>query len=485
MLDEILVEVGEELNGYPKSFKKEGYQMYRRYRACFGLHYAMIANVHPLWSVGKDRIATWREAVDRYEALSGRTHPLVAVASKDTAYMIEHLIPKEFLDLMGNPRRYMLVAMRYVPSQEEIDSYVDFVIREMNESPKDKNGDILGDIGSSIDYESFKPSRKKGGVVPAGVLSFVIDEIDGDPVARIEWLYVAKRHRNLGMANALMTKMLYILKDIKGLTVLADLPQSLIEADGEPHVGSEPADEGLRAAGFPMEEEKEEEFEAKAELPPIVHFFTNWKFEGGLIPEEAVRVKISSIEADKRKLVAAMDYPKIHTLDELDDDSYRMTLNRLMKLYPNMYDRELTYVDRGRFERDLSCFFKGERGETEGLCLVYIDRAGNIVIEMAQTLTDDERVFSIMLHYVIAMAKGKYMNTTNLIIPLRQERMVKALESIVPSVTYRTMLRAALIEPADDITTEEWESVTDELAKIGNDDLYELAKALTEDALNS
>ncbi len=74
LMNASLEDAKEELLNYPDVFKREPYQMYRRFQALFRCHYDLLVNVHPLTSVGKERIINWRKAVDDIETQGFAMH---------------------------------------------------------------------------------------------------------------------------------------------------------------------------------------------------------------------------------------------------------------------------------------------------------------------------------------------------------------------------------------------------------------------------
>ncbi len=469
LMNASLEDAKEELLNYPDVFKREPYQMYRRFQALFRCHYDLLVNVHPLTSVGKERIIEWRKAVDDYEALSGSKYPLVTTVTEDSVHLISHLIPKEFTELIGNNKRHILCATRYKPTDEEVKSYVEFALKEREAVEK----------GEEVDYTSFTQRTDHGGVVPAGVLCFKTEDTEDGITVHIEWLYVAKEHRNAGLCNALMYEMLHILKDMPIEAVIMDVDQSLMVSDGEPHVSTEPTTALFKEAGVEIEEE---EFDPEKEFSPLVHFISNFKFESGPMPENAVHIKLSDVHMLTKMLMVPKKAKEIHPLSELDDLSFKRIVSRLIISNPGVWDEQLPYVGKGRFDQNLSFYYEDDE-EIAGIVLTRKNYENDLVVELIMATKSEEKICEMLLNRTISESYISYPPETNLIIPIHHETVLNIMESHVDNMYYRMGAKAALIRPTSDITTEEWDELVESLQVLSSEELIELSRDLSDGAL--
>ncbi|MBR1861725.1 MAG: GNAT family N-acetyltransferase [Lachnospiraceae bacterium] len=475
MKDE-LNDIHDELMGYPEEFKKEPYQMYRRYNAYLNMHFALIENVHPLTSIGMERIERWRRSVDEYEALSGGAIPLIATVTSGSEDIVKSLIPREILELIDNPGRHILAALKYFPSDEEAKSYVDFALKERKAYEKaEETGEE-----PRIDYTAFKKSRKKGVIKPVGVLSFTLEEDGGTTQADIEWLYVKPEERNHGAANALMAEMLYALKDKNIEAVTMSIDEEQLAADGEPSSFIEPTTELFRKAGIETEDEQED-FEPENEFAPIIHFLTSWKFEGMPVPEENIRTRLSDVNIPGTAKKIAQS-GAVEALGKLSDIDFKRTVQGYVNKNPGIYDARLPYAGKERYDTDISCYYK-EKGKITGILLARKNYRREIYVDMIQTDVLSVEHFFGMLGFMILSAQKKYSMDTTLIVPVRQEHIVNVFEKLVPELKYRVCVRSALIRPDFDITSEEWEEMREGLKELDDAQIAELTKAAAENAL--
>ncbi|MCR5467319.1 MAG: GNAT family N-acetyltransferase [Lachnospiraceae bacterium] len=460
VMEKLLADAHKEMDAYPRNFKNEPYQMYRRYLALFKMHYDLLANVHPLTSIGKERIENWRKTVDEYEALSDSKYPLIATVTKNTAHLVKHLIPREYLELIENPKRHVLCAMSYKPTDEEVKSYVDFVLKE-NEG--------------TVDFESFSPTEKRGGVVPAGVLSFVEDDGKDGKTIRLEWLYVAPERRNMGLCNALYYEMLYILRDTDFEAIVATMDQRLLSGDGEKHEPVEPTTALLRAAGIAPEDR---EFDPKNEYAPLVHFITNMKFQAEPITERELVFTTSNIRMTSEVLKEAKKHD-LHSLWELDDLTFRKLTSKILFNRTGVYDNQIPFVGRKRYDADISVFYE-ENAEIKGILLARQDYRGRILVEMEFGDKPEEAICrKLFTRFMIEVLK-KYEGKPQLVVPISEEVLLNVSEQLLINPKYNVAAGIALIRPENDISSEEWNEAVQALQNLSAEELEKLSNALTD-----
>ena len=82
ILDEVMEEKRQELASLDEATKASPWLTFRSYMEYFRMYYAYIGMVHPMLSVGRDRIIQWRRAVDQYEKLFDGYFPYVSLVTE-------------------------------------------------------------------------------------------------------------------------------------------------------------------------------------------------------------------------------------------------------------------------------------------------------------------------------------------------------------------------------------------------------------------
>ena len=176
ILDEVMEEKRQELASLDEATKASPWLTFRSYMEYFRMYYAYIGMVHPMLSVGRDRIIQWRRAVDQYEKLFDGYFPYVSLVTERMFPKVRHLIPTELLELSGNSDRYIIAAYQVM-------------LPEGN--------------GGAEDYP----------LEVAGVMSFTLRDMDGEIIVNIDWLRSDKDHEDANALDALMAEMFYMIKD--------------------------------------------------------------------------------------------------------------------------------------------------------------------------------------------------------------------------------------------------------------------------------
>ena len=447
--------------------KQEPYRMNTEYRGYLEMITALVANTHPLLSVGKERTAQWEEAADEYEALSGGACPLAVRITKESAHTVSHLIPREYLDLIENENRYILAAMRYMPSEEERAVYREYVRKTLTA--------YINETGDETDDSAFAGVQNAGDLVPAGVLSFVLDYDEGTPIARVEWLYVAPEHRNRRLADLLMTRMLSMLSDYAPEAIIANIDQDHISGSGEPRPRFDPDLEPvLLELGF-QEDEDEEDYDPEKDFPPLVHFLVKWKFAIQYRTEDEAFFKISDLKLPENARKKTKEPEPIKGLDE---NKLRAAMRKFIEKQPERYDSQLSETDMSRFDPDISVF-TAEGGEVDGLLLARKNHMGYIVFDMFCTKDGLEDSMMDLLSCVKGLITEKYGEDAVVCTPFHQELELKLFEDCVPSLKYRLNAAAVMIKPSADVTTEEWDSFVEALQELSPEDMQELSRELS------
>lgn len=432
--------IKEEMDGYPAELKAEPYQMYRRFLAYFGMCYDYICNMPILSSAGKDRIVLWHKAVDEYSALSNGSYPLVCSVTKPYAHLVKHLLPQEYIDVIDQPDRYVLTAMRYMPSEFEVEAYVTYAKRERKAAE-------IGENEISFDG-CVTDAILRGGVVPAGVLSFLVDKEGDDTIIRIEWLYVAKEHRNHHMADALLAEMLYMVSAFNVEAVLFDVEPTLLAEEGEPHLFEEPT-----RPFFHSPTENEDEFSPDDTFAPIVYFFTKWQFIGGMFRGGQVIARLSDFKINKRVVARINGISGLVALASVSPIEFKRFTQEMINKYPGKFERSIPFAGMSRYDKDISCYYNN--GLVKGILLAHVGWDGRIVIDMVAGKNFPTDGLRILYLFFAKEAMKKYPLDTRVFIRVWSKKDSKQIEKMLSEVRYLLQVRLALLAPDIDVTTDD------------------------------
>lgn len=411
--------------------------------------------------------ATYRMQIDgkNYEDRYDGAYPIVTTVTPDSAQLVAHLIPQEYLELIDSDNRFIIAAMRYIPSEEEKESHVAFTVKALK---------AVSDGGEdAVDYHALTPTKTRGGVEPGGgVLSFVLEEVDGEPIVRIEWLYVDPKHRNCGLVNVLMMQMLYMLRDYHPAAVVADIDQDALVGDGEPRPVSDTDDEPiLKTFNVSL---YDEDYDPQKDFSPLVYFLTSWKFEAEVRMGDEAYFRISDLQMPDKDPAQRWKPKSIRNLSETE---LQQLVERIVGRNAGHYDAAHPEAGSMRYDQDVSCYIM-ENGEAAGLLLARKNYKGELVFDMVSAVDPTEEKLAGMLSYALYGAAAKYGRDTLVSTPIHQEMTLDLFERYTREPGYRVNVSAALIEPVADITTEEWDAFVDALQGASDEDLQELAKDL-------
>lgn len=405
ILEEVMEEKKEALKSPDDAMKASPWLMFRRYMEYFRMHYVHIGMVHPMLSVGKDRIAQWRRAVDEYEKLFDGYFPYVSLVTEKNFSKIQHMIPTDILDLAGNPGRYIIAAYQVMLPEGE---------------------------GGVEDYP----------LEVAGVMSFNLRNMDGETIVVIDWLRSDKEHQDANALDALMAEMLYMLKDtpVSGITFdmrFDEIVTTDIDEDGN-------------------------EIDI---MSPIASLMERWYFEASMVPDEELITDAGSLMKIVDIDPEGAPNTEICSIDKMSDDEFKEVTSRYIKEDPGVYDNGIPFANKKRYDRKMS-YFARKKGAIVGILLVYRNYRDEIYVEMARGDSDEITMELILtaLEEVSEIVK----KDQQVIIPVKREYAALFTEKYLPDAKPTVLIRSTLLAPdeSEDITSEEWDEVTENIEEL-------------------
>ncbi len=403
ILDEVMEEKRQELASLDEATKASPWLTFRSYMEYFRMYYAYIGMVHPMLSVGRDRIIQWRRAVDQYEKLFDGYFPYVSLVTERMFPKVRHLIPTELLELSGNPDRYIIAAYQVM-------------LPEGN--------------GGAEDYP----------LEVAGVMSFTLRDMDGEIIVNIDWLRSDKDHEDANALDALMAEMFYMIKDtpVSGISFdmrLEDLIVTGIDDDG-----------------------KEIDM-----MSPLSRVLERWYFVGDIVPDEELITDVKSL----MKIVDIDPEGDLNTeilpIDTMTPEEFKEITSRYIKEEPGVYDNGIPLVDKNRYDRKLS-FVAKKKGAVAGVLLVYKNYRDEIYIEMVHGDTDGITMELILT--ALEEVSGSIKNDQQVIIPVKREYAADFTAKYLPDNKPSVLVRSTLVAPDDDITSDEWADAIEHIEEL-------------------
>lgn len=243
-----------------------------------------------------------------------------------------------------------------------------------------------------------------------GALAYYYDEdMDGETVLRVKWLYVDEDWRKRGIARALMIEILYI-ASVKNI--------SAVSVDFE--VG-----------------EYQNTF---GNILTQLHF----DFSAGVSPESALT--IGDVSRDN-KLSGYADRTTVFS--ELADIEASEAIRRFLE--KNGYKGFLagSGIKEGYIDKDTSCFI-GKPEAPEGMLLSHKYPSGRIGIEYAGCINGKEDKIEILFGSFITEALYKYDKNTEIIFNTADMDTGIMLDELFPKQKVRFLIEGVLVSPEKD-----------------------------------
>ena len=95
------------------------------------------------------------------------------------------------------------------------------------------------------------------------------------------------------------------------------------------------------------------------------------------------------------------------------------------------------------------------------------------------TTDNSMEAVELLLTRAIMGVFRKYKDT-DMVVPVYHDRILKALEGHIKNISYSVGARLALMPPAADTTTEEWQELVDALQKLKPEELDGLSQAIAQ-----
>ena len=405
ILDAVMEEKKKELRKPDDATKTSPWLTFRRYMEYFRMHYVHIGMVHPMLSVGKDRIAQWRKAVDEYEELFDGYFPYVSLVTEKMFPMVRHLIPQELLDLSGDPDRYIIAAYQVMLPE--------------------------GD-GGAEDYP----------LEVAGVMSFCLRDMDGEVAVVIDWIRSDKEHYEANAMDALMAEMFYMIKDTPVRGIIYDMRFDEMVASGYDDAGNE-----------------------ISTMSPLSRLLERWYFEGNMVPDEELVTDAGSL----MKIVDLAPEEDLNTeicsIAKMTDEEFAEITRRYIKAEPGVYDHGIPFVSKKRYDKKLS-YFARKNGAVAGILLVYKNYRNELYVEMAHGDTDEITMELILT--ALEEISGSMAKDQQVIIPVKREYTSDFTAKYLPDVKPSVLIRSALFAPdeSEDITSDEWDDAVENIDEL-------------------
>ena len=395
ILEMTMEEKKEELRSLDETTRKSPWLTFRRYMEYFRMHYVHIGMVHPMLSVGRDRIAEWRKAVDEYEKLFDGYFPYVSIVTEKMFPKVWHLIPKELLELSRDPDRYIIAAYQVMLPEGS---------------------------GGEEDYP----------IEVAGVMSFSLRDVDGDTVVMIDWMKSDSEHEDANALDALMAEMFYMIKDTPVTGIVFDL-----------------SFEEMIRASYDIDGNE------KAAMSPLTSLMERWYFEASLVPDEELITDVGSLmkilDADPK------GDPNTHisSIEKMTEEEYLEITRRYIREEPGVYDNGIPLAGRKRYDSRLS-FFAKKKGAVAGVLLAYRNHRNEIYVDMACGDTDGIAMELILT--ALEENQGRVNNGQQVIIPVKRESACNFANTFLPDAKPTVKIRCTLLapDPDEDITSDEW-----------------------------
>ncbi|MBO4336695.1 MAG: GNAT family N-acetyltransferase [Lachnospiraceae bacterium] len=335
------------------------------YNKLYAVLYSNIRRVNPFWAVGMERLDLWRGLQEEYRT--------VYTLTKETAEPFKKLVP---------PEEYALIG---------------------------KNGCYaLGSV-----------SKDKGSEKAAGVLIFTVNAADGsggEPVACINWLYVAEEYRGHHAGDHLMAAMYDTLNrsGIKAVTC------------------SVPA----------------------AEMMPmfVCDFLTCWWLYFNLEPMAEMHTSLSELSALPAfsKKLPLKSGESIHSLKELKLKKFAAEAERIAYVKG---EKRFSIEESDSLEEDLSAVIMN--GDTaEAFLLVDITPSGVISLRLMRGSAKAGMLYLKLLQYALDKALEKYDDETVVYIEPKSKAAENLLNSLFKGRGIPLYLVGVNISAEDEITPE-------------------------------
>ena len=267
-----------------------------------------------------------------------------------------------------------------------------------------ENAELFSEVLSEDIADEIRCGRSRGigalksdeeGTCAAGALAYHIDTdpVDDDPILRVNWLYVDRDCREMGVAGSLIGELVYQMirfEKISAMTV--DYPAGITES------------------------------EVLGNLLQEWHF----SFTTGLSPDF-----ICSIS-------------DIKTTDELE--KYSSKANAMEDVKEK--DLRIKGFPEGTFDRKLS-FYTGSIKDPDSILLGYLRPSGLIRAEYIYCKPGSEIDFLFLVSAFLCNAVRKYPPITEIAIPIAAEEAGEALDKLIPSQKTELMVEGILMHPDD------------------------------------
>ncbi|MBQ3789605.1 MAG: GNAT family N-acetyltransferase [Lachnospiraceae bacterium] len=408
--------------------------------ALLGLHYKLIKNVNPFWSVGQDRIDEWHQDVERFKERTEGRHPLLMRLNKKNRRFGEAVIPEDELAFAGDPMHFLLVALRPVPtdgSQREPDEnlqpevigeedipYIGETAEDLQEflsrpevqwdpSLTTEMGNIPNEFLNPNVPPAWTETAASYGNEPVGGLSCRVVQVESFLVAEITWLFVDPAYEGRGIAHSLIAELIRLLRPIGPIGINLLFDPTTLEDDGD----------------------------------ILSRVLGDFHFQMDLAGDPTFRIRLGDLIQSKEPQTSE----DIHPLADLPPGELSRELKQFVRQQGPAYDPYLPFVPDDYWDKKLSqyCY----TGGTLDFFLVHRTDGGELEIVAAR---GERRTLLRLINAAGAAAKNEDPDT--MIRFCEKSEFAAYMREKVLHIREQSLKMIAVLQnPPDDVTTEEFD----------------------------